>query len=138
MPRAIEECVILYVEDDDATAYLFHTAIREAGLHPQIFRVTDGDEAVAFVARTGAYASAPVPDLVLLDLNLPGRNGLEVLAHLRASSYLDDIPVYVFSTSANPADQAAALKSGAAGYLIKGDSFEAFVDAARKICSSLG
>lgn len=66
-----EECILLYVEEDDATAHLFRIALNEAGVNPQVFRVTDGDQATAFLSRTGAYEAAPRPDLVLLDLNLP-------------------------------------------------------------------
>jgi CheY-like chemotaxis protein len=137
MPKTVENCVVLYVEDDDATAYLFQAAMREADLHPQVIRVTDGDEALAFISRTGAYTGAPLPDLILLDLNLPKRNGIEVLVYLRQTLNLRDIPVYLFSTSGNPADEAAALRAGASGYLLKGDTFEAFVDVARMVCSSL-
>ena len=137
MPKAIEDCVVLYVEDDDATAYLLQIAMREAQLQPQVFRVRRGDEALAFLRRAGAYGAAPEVDLVLLDLNLPGRSGFDVLAQIRSMVEFAGLPVHVFSTSDNPSDRKAAADAGATGYLVKGDTFENFIDVARAVCSSL-
>ena len=137
MSRRIEDCSILYVDDDDATVYLFRLALREAGISPQIFRVGRGDEAMAFLDRTYPHQDAPVPDMVILDLNLPVRNGFEILRHMQNDSDLRRIPVYVFTTSFDPRDREMALRYGARGYLIKGESFDAFVDAAKAICSEL-
>ena len=113
MSKPIEDCVVLYVEDDDATAYLLQTAMRAADVRPHIVRVCDGDEAVAFLRRSGLYASAPQPDLLLLDLNLPKRDGFEVLAEIRHDSSFHEMQIYVFSTSATAEDRAAAVGTGA-------------------------
>jgi CheY-like chemotaxis protein len=137
MPVRIEDCVVLYVEDDDPTACLFQMAIREVGTTPQIFRVTNGDHAHAFLTRTQPYQDAPTPDLVVLDLNLPGRNGLDVLNEIKRDPKLSRIPVYVFTSSDDRIDRAAATAAGARDYLTKGDSLDAFVKAARHICSGL-
>ena len=137
MSRKIEDCSILYVDDDDATVYLFRLALREAGTFPQIFRVGRGDEAMAFLSRTFPHQDAPVPDMVILDLNLPVRNGFKILQHMQADADLRRIPVYVFSTSYDPRDREMAFQYGARWYLTKGDSFDAFVDAAKTICSEL-
>lgn len=137
MPKAIEDCVVLYVEDDDATAYLLQIAMREAQLQPQVFRVRRGDEALSFLRRTGTYNAAPDVDLVLLDLNLPGRSGFDVLTQIRSMPELAGLPVHVFSTSDNAGDRKAAADAGATGYLIKGDTFENFIEVAKAVCSYL-
>lgn len=137
MPKPIADCVVLYVEDDDATAYLFQIAMRESEFYPQVFRVTDGEQAIGFVLQTGAYQDAPLPDLVLLDLNLPKRSGLEVLAQIRSDSRFNQIPIFVFSTSENPADRAAAEALGATKILAKGDSLDNFAAVAKAACESL-
>jgi two-component system response regulator len=137
VPNSIDRCVILYVEDDDATAYLFEIALREIGIAPQVFRVAEGDEALAFLNKQDVFADAPTPDLILLDLNLPIRSGFEVLSHIRECEAWRSIPVYVFSTSTYPADRAEAMSRGATGYLVKGDSFAAFLEVAKTVCSYL-
>ena len=137
MPIRVEHCVVLYVEDDDPTAYLFQMAIREVGTTPQIFRVTNGDHAYSFLTRKPPYEDAPTPDLVVLDLNLPGRSGIDVLQAMRSDPKLRTIPVYVFTTSDDPRHRAEAVAAGARDYLIKGDSLEAFIESALHICSGL-
>ena len=81
--KRIDECFLLYVEDDDATASLFQAALRETGVLPQFFRVTDGEHASHFLLRDKAFSDAPRPDLVLLDLNLPRKSGFDVLAEIK-------------------------------------------------------
>jgi CheY-like chemotaxis protein len=98
----------VYVEDDDATAYLFQIARGEANLWPRVFRVTDGEQALAFLSRTATYRRAPAPDLVLLHLNLPCKSGFEVLAGIRQNSALRELPVVVFRNSVRPEDRARA------------------------------
>jgi CheY-like chemotaxis protein len=125
------------VEDDDATAYLFQIALREAGVQPQIFRATDGEQALAFLSRAIPYDTAPVPDVVLLDLNLPKVTGLELLRRIRQRAELEGTRVYVFSSSEDPHDKAQAMAAGATGYLHKGMSLDAFVGVAKTVCSDL-
>jgi CheY-like chemotaxis protein len=133
----MEDCVVLYVEDDDATAYLFQMAMRSSGATPQIFRVTDGDEACDFLTHVELYTEAPTPDMVVLDLNLPGRSGIDILRLIQSDSQLSRIPVYVFTTSSDAGDRALAVSLGARNYLTKGDSYDSFVDAASAVCSGL-
>jgi two-component system, chemotaxis family, response regulator Rcp1 len=134
--KTVEECIILHVEDDDATAYLFRAALTDAHLNPQVMRVADSDEASACLSRTGAYQSAPKPDLILLDINLPGRSGLDLLAEMRLSAHVRHLPVIIFSTSALLRDRELAVKLGAY-YVPKPDDFDSFVAAAASICSRL-
>ncbi|MEO8130911.1 MAG: response regulator [Bryobacteraceae bacterium] len=135
--KNIEDCVVLHVEDDDATAVLFQLAMKEAKLKPLLFRMRDGAEALDFVLKTGQYPAAPQPDLIILDLNLPRMTGLEVLAAIKGNPHLRDIPAYILTTSIDSRDEAKAMALGATGYLTKGDSLEAFTKSVKRACQSL-
>ena len=135
--KPIHNCALLHVEDDDATAYLFHLALQETGLCPQFFRVADGEQAMAFLLQDGLYSSAPRPSLVLLDLNLPSKSGLDVLSEMKSHPALSDITVVVFSTSTLQYDRERSLELGADDYLYKEMHFEAFVRVAELICARL-
>lgn len=107
---------ILLVEDNDADAYLTRTVIEEGRQPAQLSVVRDGAEAMAFLA---SFAETALPDLVLLDLNLPRKTGLEVLAEMRGDEMFRQIPVAVFSTSERQDDIAASYELGANCYLTK-------------------
>jgi CheY-like chemotaxis protein len=94
--RAME---ILLVEDDEGDVLITQEAFDYYKIRNALHVVNDGDKALAFVRRKGEFTQAPRPDLVLLDLNLPGRNGLEVLAELKADPDLRIIPVVILTTS---------------------------------------
>ena len=113
---AMRSCTLLYVEDDDPTAYLFQTALRESGITLDLFRVVDGNAALAFLRRKGAYANAPQPDLVVLDLNLPGQSGVEIVSQIRTDPGLQHLTVVIFSASSRPEDKQLALAAGADEY----------------------
>lgn len=131
------ERVMLYVEDEDAAVFLLETAIKEAGIDVQLFRVSDGEQALAFLRCLNAYEKAPRPDLVLLDLNLPRKNGLEVLAEIHDSDSLRPIPVVVFTSSSLPADRSRSLALGAQQYITKPATFDGFIEAVKSACSLL-
>ncbi len=87
-----------------------------------LHRCLDGDDALDFLHHVGKYHQVdaiPYPDLIILDLNLPGTDGREVLATIKQSETLKTIPVVVFSTSANPRDIAVCYQSGANSYMLK-------------------
>jgi len=134
--RNIHDCVLLYVEDDDATAYLFQTALQQTDV-PQFFRVTNGEDATPFLLQEGCYSDAPRPDLLLLDLNLPRKSGFDVLAEMKSNPRLRDIRVVVFSTSTFPYDRERSLALGATDYLDKNGDFETFVNVAKSVCEKL-
>ena len=135
--KKLDECVILHVEDDNASAYLFQFALRQADFNPQLFRVSNSKDARAFLYRHSPYDGAPRPDLVLLDLNLPGENGFSILEKLKGDSELRGISVIVLSASMLPEDEALSMELGADAYLCKGPHFEAFVEAARAACEKV-
>jgi two-component system response regulator len=81
--KPIEKCIVLHVEDDDDAANLFRIALQQANPCPEVIRVTDGEQALAFLSRNEAADCTPEADLVVLDLNLPRKNGFDVLAERR-------------------------------------------------------
>ncbi len=105
--------VLLYVEDEDAAAFLFETALKEAAISVELYRVSDGEEALSFLRGQGSYAKASTPDLIVLDLNLPRKNGLEVLAELKKNGKLSTIPVVVFTSSSLSSDKQKSWALGA-------------------------
>jgi DNA-binding response OmpR family regulator len=110
---------VLLVEDDAGDAGLVRIAMQRSGHHTRLHHVKDGGGALAFLRRIGEYREAPRPDLVLLDLNLPGRTGHEVLEEIKADGMLRAIPVVILSTSAADRDVSAGFAAGAGGYIVK-------------------
>ena len=131
------KCVGLYVEDDDATAYLFQKALVEAGASLRLFRVTDGEQGLAFLLRKGVYQDAPVLDLVIIDLSLPKRSGFELLAAIRQTEALKKTPIVVFSSSTLPDWKERALALGADLFCMKCNDWSGFVETAKAIHSLL-
>src|SRR5207248_5012990 len=95
-PTPIE---VLLVEDDPGDVLMTQEAFEEHKLRNRLHVVNDGVAAIAFLRREGAYADVPRPDLILLDLNLPRRDGREVLAEIKSDPDLCQIPVVVLTTS---------------------------------------
>ena len=124
---------ILLVEDSPADVSLTTEVLAEARVANDVAVVGDGDAALAYLRREGPYAGVPRPDLVLLDLNLPRRNGQEVLAEMKADEALRAIPVVVLTTSARDADVRAAYEHQAAGFVTKPVVLEDFLRAVAAI-----
>jgi len=129
--------VMLYVEDEDAAVFLLETALKEMKMDVELYRVSNGDEALAFLNRTGSYRNAPRPDLVLLDLNLPRKGGLEVLSEIQERDGLRNLPVIVFTSSSLATDRKKSLALGAQEYITKPSSFDGFLNAIRSVCAYL-
>lgn len=121
---------ILMVEDDMGDAGLVRIALRRGAYPVQLHHVKNGTEAFAFLRRIGAdFREAPRPDLILLDLNLPGRSGHEVLEELKADRGLRGIPVVVLSTSEAERDVQKSYQLGASSFLTKPMDVEDFTRA---------
>lgn len=90
---------LLYIDDDDTAFFLLGIAVRETKNDVQLHRAANGDDALAFLRRAEPYPSAPRPDLIVLDLNLPGKSGIQVLSELKRDESLRQIPVVIFSSS---------------------------------------
>jgi len=117
-----EERSILLVEDSDDDVILIQRALRKGGITAPIHIARDGEEALAYFEGTGKFFRAPrlpLPTLVLLDLKLPRKNGLEVLQWVRGHRTLATLPIVVFTTSTEPSDLERAYALGANSYLKK-------------------
>jgi len=110
---------ILLVEDTPGDVRLAHEAIRDAKVRANLHVVGDGVEAMAFLRRQGKYADAARPDLVMLDLTMPKKNGFEVLTEIKADAGLKKIPVIIFSVSKSEGDIRRAYDLQANCYVVK-------------------
>lgn len=124
---------VLLVEDDPGDVLLTTDALEDCHLGLNLHVVGDGEDAMRFLRRDGEFAAMPRPALVLLDLNLPRRGGLEVLADLKADPDLRSIPVVVLTTSQAEADIMRSYELHANAYVIKPIDAAKFADAIRQI-----
>lgn len=118
---------ILMVDDNPADIDLTSEVLAQSKGHFHVNAVNDGAEAISFLRRQGKYAKAPVPDLVVLDLNLPRKDGCEVLSDIKADPELAKIPVVIFTTSQADSDITRSYKLGANCYLRKPGNLPEFV-----------
>ncbi len=117
---------ILLVEDDLEDAGLTIEALRAGEVPCRVSLVRDGEEAMEFVLRQGRYGSAPRPDLILLDLKLPKKDGREVLAEIRADKELQRVPVVVLTATASHRETLQREKLHVEAYLVKPVDLEEF------------
>jgi len=124
---------ILLVEDNPGDVRLAEEALKEARVNNRLSVVPDGVEAMAFLRRQGPYADARRPDLILLDLNLPRKDGREVLDEIKSDPNLRRIPVVVLTTSQAEEDVIRSYNSYANCYITKPVDFAQFTEAVRSI-----
>jgi CheY-like chemotaxis protein len=124
---------VLLVEDDPGDALIVREAFDHYKIRNTLHVVTDGEQALRFVRQAGEFADAPRPGLIMLDLNLPRRDGLEVLAELKADPGLRVIPVVILTTSRSEEDVLRSYALHANAYVSKPVEFERFMDAVRQI-----
>ncbi|KAA5543042.1 response regulator [Roseiconus nitratireducens] len=124
----------LLVEDDDNHAHLVMRSLRKARVRNQVYRVTDGVEALKFLRREGEFHGHPQPDVVLLDLKLPKVGGHEVLASIKQDDELKMIPVVIMTTSDAESDRARAYEHHANSYVVKPLDFDRFRELVRDLC----
>ena len=122
---------ILLVEDNLGDARLTREALREGDVRSELHVARDGIEALAFLRRQGAFKDAPRPDIVLLDLNLPRKDGREVLAEMKADPQLMRIPVVVLTTSESENDIMRCYELHANCYLTKPMELDRFIEVLR-------
>jgi two-component system response regulator len=118
---------ILMVDDNPADIDLTSEVLAQSEQHFHVNAVSDGVEAISFLRRQGKYAQAPIPDLVVLDLNLPRKDGCEVLSNIKADPALAKIPVVIFTTSQANSDITRSYQLGANCYLKKPGNLPEFV-----------
>ncbi|MDB9375027.1 response regulator [Nodularia sphaerocarpa] len=113
---------LLVIEDSDEDFEALSRIIKKEAVVNPVFRCTDGEEALDFLYHTGTYNDSqkfPRPSLILLDLNLPGTDGREVLEQIKQDKNLKYIPVVVFTTSSNPKDIEICYQYSVASYMLK-------------------
>ena len=132
-PAPLEVVDVLLVEDDDGDVMLTQEAFEHHKIRNRLHVVRDGEEALQFVRREGEYVDAPRPGLILLDLNLPRRDGREVLAELKADPELGLIPVVVLTTSESEEDIVGSYRQRANAYVAKPVNFDRFIEVIRQI-----
>ena len=125
--------VILVAEDNATDVMIMREALASAKMRVDLHVVSDGVDALEFLRRMGAHALAPRPDLILLDLNMPRKNGHEVLAEVKADESLRQIPVVMLTTSQAEDDVARAYAHHVNCYIRKPMDFERFSEVVRSI-----
>lgn len=118
---------VLIIENDAAAAHLTKEAFREAGLMKCVVSIPDGDDALAYLRREGDHKHKPHPDLIFLDLHLPKKSGLEVLAEIKNSPRLAVTPVVVVSGSEDPREIREAYQLHASCYIRKPNDLHQFL-----------
>jgi CheY-like chemotaxis protein len=124
---------VLLVEDDEGDILMTREAFEFHKIRNPLHVVTDGEQALHFMRRTGPYAGAPRPGLILLDVNLPRRSGLEVLAELKQDPELAVLPVVMLTTSQAEEDILRSYELHANAYVTKPVDFDNFIAAIRQI-----
>ena len=126
MSSAVE---ILLIDDNPADLELTRDVLANSERVARVACVTDGDEAMAFLRREGKYADSTLPELVLLDLNLPRKDGRSVLAEIKRDPELRKIPVVIFTTSQTPRDIQHSYELGANCFVSKPGNLHDFISA---------
>lgn len=126
---------VLSVEDDDAAFYILQMAFQEISPSVKLYRAVDGEEALTMLNKSGIHAEMPRPNLILLDLNLPKKSGLEVLQFLQTNSKLSAIPTVIFTSSSLDSERVRCLRLGAVDYITKPMSFNGVVQAVQSAYS---
>jgi two-component system response regulator len=127
--------VVLLVEDSPGDVRLTREAFKDAKVHINLHVASDGAKAMAFLKREGAYASAPRPDMILLDLNLPKKDGREVLEEIKEDPTLKTIPVVILTTSSSETDILGSYRLHANCYITKPVGLEGFLTVVKSIDS---
>jgi CheY-like chemotaxis protein len=127
---------ILMVDDDPDDFFLARDAFRESGLLSDFQLVSDGEELMDYLYRRGKFKGLedhPMPHLILLDLNMPRKDGREVLVEMKQDPDLRRIPIVVYTTSSEEADRAYSYELGASSYVTKPATFDGLVELMRNL-----
>jgi CheY-like chemotaxis protein len=127
---------IVYAEDDENDAILFKRAFKEAQIHNPLLVFADGNTLIEYLAGKGSYGNRekyPLPCLILLDLKMPGKSGLEALKWIRARPSVSTLPVLMLTSSSQDGDVHRSYLQGANGYLVKPNKMDDVLAMARAI-----
>lgn len=128
-----EDTHILIVDDDQNHRLITRIALERTGLDAQVHEAEDGADCLAFLRREGRHASAPRPDLVFLDVNMPRMNGPQVMAQIMADPTLRTLPVVAMSMSDAQEDTRGMSEAGCSAYFVKPVNFDKFVAALKTV-----
>jgi CheY-like chemotaxis protein len=130
-----ERLVIVLAEDDDGHAQLIQRNLKRAGVLNEIVRVRDGQEALDYVRRQGAFADRPTngPLLLLLDINMPKVDGIGVLQAIKADPKISPMPVIMLTTTDDPREVERCYQFGCSVYITKPVQYQDFVDALTRL-----
>jgi CheY-like chemotaxis protein len=126
--------VILMIDDDEEDFILVRDALKSRDLKVELYWAEDGDEAMNFLRRKGEYTDFPKPHLILLDLNMPGKDGFEVLKDLKADPDLRKMPVVILTSSSDEEHVTQGYNMGANSFMLKAISFDEMADSLRSLC----
>lgn len=124
---------LLLVEDSKGDILLTERAFKSAAINNTMDVVRDGISAIEYLNNEGDFADATRPDLILMDLNIPGKDGLELLKELKGDEGLKEIPVIILSSSDADSDVKASYKNFASGYIVKPLEAKKFIEVAESI-----
>lgn len=133
MTKTIKPVHILLVEDNDGDVLLITEALEEKKIVSKISVVRNGEQAIDFLEKKGDYQQVLQPDLILLDINLPRKNGHEVLQYIKETEYLKQIPVIMLTTSSSESDVLKSYKNHANCYITKPVDVDNFLKAVTSI-----
>jgi DNA-binding response OmpR family regulator len=131
------KCRIAIIEDNQPDVFLVEHALRLQGLDFDLITLDDGADAIVFLRGAGASPDSPVPDLIVLDLNLPKTDGEQLLQEIRGRTVFSDTPILVWSSSQSPRDLAMVERFGVARYIIKPTGLDEVLKIGGVICDLL-
>lgn len=125
---AVSAARILVIEDNRSDVFLLDWALKKQELRFELVHLLSGGEALAFIRRQGAYADAPIPNLILVDLNLSKYTGQDILREIRSARHLGDVPVCVWSSSRSRRDEALLKDLGISQFITKPSGLDQFME----------
>src|ERR1700683_1665082 len=120
--------LVIVIEDNVSDVFLLERALNKQDLRVELIHLADGDQALAFVRREGAFSHVASPSLILIDLNLPKHNGEDILREIRGARHLSGIPVCAWSSSQSQQDQALLMELGVARFFTKPLGLDQFME----------
>jgi len=136
-PSVVPAARILVIEDNRSDVFLLDRALKKQELRFELVHLLNGNEALAFIRRQGAYAGAALPDLILVDLNLSKYTGEDILREIRSASHLGGVPVCVWSSSQSRRDEALLKDLGVSQFITKPSGLDQFMKVGHMIADLL-
>lgn len=136
-PSVVPAARILVIEDNRSDVFLLDRALKKQDFRFELVHLLNGNEALAFIRRQGAYAGAAIPDLILVDLNLSKYTGEDILREVRNASHLGGIPVCVWSSSRSRRDEALLNRLGVSKFITKPSGLDQFMKIGKIIADLL-